>query len=118
MNGRQNNSQRILENTPVWLEQVLLEPVIVPSRSPRIPIVLCIQTPGSVCFAFNGFYLKLSSEDWPWATGVALPAGAENQKCLVVLHHPHLPPGKSQQPMIDWCGRMKVHLPCMEAAQT
>jgi len=66
------------------------------------------RTPASVCFTSNSFHLHLSLEDQPWATGAALPAGTENQKFPVVLHCQHLPSGRSQEPMIDWCESMKV----------
>lgn len=52
-----------------------------------------------------GFRAELRSEDWPWASGAALPASAENQDLLVVYRQ-HLPP------MIDWCGSRNVQPPC------
>lgn len=34
------------------------------------------------------------------------------------LHCQYLPPRRSQQLVIDWCGNMKVQPPCKEAGQT
>ena len=89
------------------LHPVPLESPLFCASKPQLLGALCLMV--SICNCLQGLALGHWSSFACWCRKSEVPSS---------LHCPHLLPGKIQQPGIFWCGSIKVHLPCMGAAQT